>query len=560
MVSAVARASRGGASNALRPTTAVRRAAVVVAIVLIAAVLTFACGSAIRYERFALFHAAVVASAIYAGAPGGLFSTIAGILIVDYRWLPPRGSIGFGDPPTLFAVVVFTLVSLVVTGLAVQFRMQSARLKAARDAAMANEERRRLLDAAGRVLASSLDYETTVTTVARLAVPHFADWCAVDLLMGDDIERLAVAHCDPDKARWVQEVGGKLQASPEMDAGVPAVIRTGEPQFAPIVTDEMLVKVARDADHLAVLRSVGIHSAMIVPIATRGMILGALTLVSSHSERRFDEADLATAEALGRRAAVAIDNARLYRSARAADEIKRNFLATMSHELRTPLTAIIGFDELLAEGISGPVSEGQKEPLERIKVSAKRLLSLIEEMFLFARLDAGDEPVHRDLVSVKRLIADVVEFMSPAATARGLALRVDAVEPGLKILTDPHRLRQILVNLVSNAVKFTNRGEIVIRVLARSDRVVFEIADTGIGIDPESLKRIFDPFWQVEQTRTRKASGSGLGLAVARRLAELLGGDISVESAPSVGSTFRVALPRATPPPSVAQRVDHAHA
>jgi signal transduction histidine kinase len=338
------------------------------------------------------------------------------------------------------------------------------------------------------------------------------------------------------------------------------VIRTGEPQFAPIVTDEMLVKVARDADHLAVLRSVGIHSAMIVPIATRGMILGALTLVSSHSERRFDEADLATAEALGRRAAVAIDNARLYRSARAADEIKRNFLATMSHELRTPLTAIIGFDELLAEGISGPVSEGQKEPLERIKVSAKRLLSLIEEMFLFARLDAGDEPVHRDLVSVKRLIADVVEFMSPAATARGLALSVDAVEPGLKILTEPHWLRQILVNLVSNAVKFTNRGEIVIRVVAPGDRVVFEIADTGIGIDPESLERIFDPFWQVEQTRTRKASGSGLGLAVARRLAELLGGDISVESAPSVGSTFRVALPRATPPPSVAQRVDHAHA
>ena len=150
--------------------------------------------------------------------------------------------------------------------------------------------------------------------------------------------------------------------------------------------------------------------------------------------------------------------------------------------------------------------------------------------------------------------------MSPAATARGLALRVDAVEPGLKILTDPHRLRQILVNLVSNAVKFTNRGEIVIRVVAPGDRVVFEIADTGIGIDPESLERIFDPFWQVEQTRTRKASGSGLGLAVARRLAELLGGDISVESAPSVGSTFRVALPRATPPPSVAQRVDHAHA
>ena len=183
-----------------------RQAAVVLAIVSGATALTFACGSTIRYERFALFDGAVVASAIYAGAPGGLFATIIGILVVDYRWLPLRDSLTLDDPPTIFAVVAFTIVSLVVTGLAVQFRAQSSQLRAARDAAVASEERRRLLAEAGRVLASSLDYETTVSTVARLAVPDFADWCAVDLLMGDDIKRLAVAHWDPDKARWLHEV------------------------------------------------------------------------------------------------------------------------------------------------------------------------------------------------------------------------------------------------------------------------------------------------------------------------------------------------------------------
>jgi len=184
----------------------------------------------------------------------------------------------------------------------------------------------------------------------------------------------------------VKDVILKLQPSPEADAGLPAVIRTGEPYFVPVVTDDVLVKMARNDEHLALLRSIGIHSAMIVPIETRGMILGALTLVSSRPERHFDEADLTTAESLGRRAAVAIDNARLYRAARAADEIKRNFLATMSHELRTPLTAIIGFEQLLADGVSGPVSEGQKQPLRRIKACAQQLQSLIEEMFLLARL------------------------------------------------------------------------------------------------------------------------------------------------------------------------------
>lgn len=558
-MSAGAIGSHVGATGRLSWRIPLRQTAVVLAIVSGASVLTFACGSSIRYERFAFFNGAVVASAIYAGAPGGLFATLAGSLVVDVRWAPLRASLTRDDPSTIFGVMAFVLVSLVVTGLAVQFRAQSTQLRVARDIAAANEERRHLLAEAGRVLSSSLDYESTVSAVARLAVPHFADWCAVDLLVGDEIKRLAVAHCDPEKARWVQNVVVKLQPSAEADAGVGAVIRTGEPHFAPVVTDDMLVKVAEDDEHLALLRAIGIHSAMIVPITTRGMILGALTLANSRPERRFGEADLATAQALGRRAAVAIDNARLYRSARAADEVKTNFLATMTHELRTPLTAIIGFDQLLAEGIVGPVSDGQKGPLERIKRSAMQLLSLIEEMFLFARLDAGDELIHPELVSPSRLIDDVVDFMSPSATASGLALRADPIDPSLELRTDPGRLRQILVGLVSNAVKFTRRGEIVVRVVERDDEVVFEIADTGIGIEQANLERIFDPFWQVENTRTRKIGGSGLGLTVARRLAELLGGSISVESTPSVGSTFRVALPKSRSRSAARQRTHPGH-
>jgi len=542
----VARAGAGELDSTDAPsswTVPIRHAADVVVIVFAATVLTLVCGSTIRYERFALFNVAVVAAAVYAGVPGGLFATIAGILIVGYRWLPPHDSLGMNDPPAIFAIVAFSVVSLAVTALAGGFKARAGQLKASHDAAVASRERSRLLAEVGRVLSSSLDYEVTVAAVARLAVPGLADGCAVDLVVDGHIERLAAAHADPAKERWARALEMRFRSPPDQEMGVPAVIRTGEPHFIPVVTEAILEEAAQSPEQLAAMHSVGIYSAMIVPLTTRGLVLGALSLISSRPDRHFDETDFLIAQSLGRRSAVAIDNARLYRAARAANESKSNFLATMSHELRTPLTAIIGFDELLADGVSGPVSEGQKEPLQRIKASAMHLLSLIEEILLLVRLDAGDESVHVEPVSARGVVGEVLASMSPAAAQGGLTLRVEPIDAGIVVRTDGKKLQQILVSLVSNAVKFTKRGEIVIRAFTRDDRVVFEVQDSGVGIGGDSLEHIFDPFWQVEQTKTRRSGGSGLGLTVARRLAQLLGGDLSADSTPAVGSTFRVALP-----------------
>ena len=573
------------------PASRLRRRAVVPAVsVVIALGLTLAFGSLISHTAFVFFYPAVVLAVLFAGVEAGVIVAVAGA-VLGTLLVPMRGHAGATDSATVTSALFFLVISGALAALANSVRrartaaeetsqrlreqalelaakqaesqslaneleranaeLERAMLSAegARDVALAGEARMRLVDEASRVLASSLDYETTVAAVAKLAVPSFADWCTVDLLVDGEIKQLAVAHVDPVRARWARELNVKYPTTLDPTTGVPAVIRTGEPMVVSEVTDDMLAQRATDPEHLAMLRGLEIRSAMIVPMTARGRTLGALMLVSTRAARQYGDVDLSVALDLGRRAALAIDNARLYRAALAASDAKSNFLATMSHELRTPLTAIIGYEELLAEGITGPVSDEQRQQLERIRISATHLLTLIDEILLYARVEAGGEAVRFEPVVAKGVVDDAVTFVALAAAERGLTLRIEPVDPGLMLRTDAGKLRQMLVNLVSNAVKFTTRGDVVIRAFARDETVAFEVRDTGIGIDREDLEHIFDPFWQVEQTTTRKIGGSGLGLAVTRRLARLLGGDVTVRSEPFVGSTFRIELPAAPATP-----------
>ncbi|MDB4871827.1 MAG: ATP-binding region ATPase domain protein, partial [Gemmatimonadales bacterium] len=313
------------------------------------------------------------------------------------------------------------------------------------------------------------------------------------------------------------------------------------PEVYPDITDEMLVASARDEDHLGLMRELRFRSALIVPMNARGRTLGALTLVSTDSGRRYGDEDVALAMELATRAAVAIDNAQLYRGALAASEAKSAFLATMSHELRTPLNAIIGYQSLLKEGIDGPLNRSQIAHLDRIRASADHLLSLIDEVLTFSRVEAGKEEVHREDVSLRSILNEALTMIAPLAEAKGLSLRAEGDER--ELFTDGGKVRQILLNLLSNAIKFTDRGEIVIRSRSDGENVDVSVVDTGIGIAAENLERIFDPFWQVEQRSTRKVGGTGLGLSVSRTLARLVGGDIRVESEPGKGSTFTLTLP-----------------
>ncbi|MGH2884073.1 MAG: sensor histidine kinase, partial [Solirubrobacteraceae bacterium] len=229
--------------------------------------------------------------------------------------------------------------------------------------------------------------------------------------------------------------------------------------------------------------------------------------------------------------------------AEAANTAKSVFLATMSHELRTPLTAIIGYEELLATGITGSVTDPQREQLARIKRSATHLLRLIDEVLNLARLEGKREAIQRTPVRVAELTDWAVTLIAPLAAAKGLQFFVQRPDPPLTLSTDALKARQILVNLLGNAVKFTDHGEVALTVRVGENMMSFEVRDTGVGIRQEDLERVFDRFWQVEQTAARRAEGSGLGLTLSRDLARLLGGDITVESEWRRGSTFTLHLP-----------------
>ena len=425
-------------------------------------------------------------------------------------------------------------------------------------------ERRRAQDAsdllaeASQLLSASLDYEETLRTVADAAVPRLGDWCAVDVVEDPAaqewpprIQRLAVVHRDPAKLALAAELTQRYPTDWAAETGFANVLRTGTPMFVPAVSDEMLVAGARDEEHLALLRALHFSSFLVVPLNARGLTVGALTLCMTESERHYDARDLELVQDLASRAAVAIDNARLFRDAEraraeaeSANRSKSEFLATMSHELRTPLNAIDGYAELIELGVHGPVTPAQAEALLRIRRSQKHLLGLINEVLNYARLETG--AVHYDLavVDVAAAIGEVESLVLPQVRARSLILETEAAP--LTAFADGEKLRQILVNLLSNAIKFTDPGgRIGVRSRSLGARVEIEVSDSGIGIAPDKLDAIFEPFVQVGRALNNPSEGTGLGLAISRDLARAMNGDLTVRSAPGEGSTFTLVLPGA---------------
>ena len=348
------------------------------------------------------------------------------------------------------------------------------------------------------------------------------------------------------------EPGGNSQL-PRADApAIAHVIRTGEPRLLPHVGEAELQELAQDELHLTALRALGLQSLMIVPMIARTRTLGAVTLATTGSGRRYDAADLANAEPLLDRAALAIDNAALYEQALAANRAKSNFLAIISHELRTPLTAIMGYTDILSAGIAGTLGPRQAQYLDRVMVSARHLLRLIDEILTFSRLEVGRERTHQVRVPLREFARETANLVRPAMLDRRLEFTIELPPEDAYAETDPEKVRQVLLDLLLNAVKFTPHGRVTFRTHTREGNVYFDVQDTGIGIQRDDIERIFDPFWQAEDAMTRREGGTGIGLSVARRLAHLLGGDIEVRSTPGKGTLFTLRIPQEAPATDVA--------
>jgi PAS domain S-box-containing protein len=291
------------------------------------------------------------------------------------------------------------------------------------------------------------------------------------------------------------------------------------------------------------LARVGVEHYALFPLRAGEERLGVLGLVRSPRQPPFTLEEMATLELLGDQAALAVRNARLYESAQAASRAKGDFLAMMSHELRTPLNALAGFSSLLEEGIYGPVNEAQLGALQRMRTARQHLVELIDQVLDMARVEAGTRPVQAEPVPLPELVRTVSEALRGAADARGLSLRVEVRDDVPAVTTDAGMVRQILTNLVGNAVKFTEHGGITVRLHPCGPDACLEVADTGPGIPPELQERVFEPFFQVDPSTTRREGGVGLGLALSREFAHLLGGELTLRSATGEGSTFTLRLP-----------------
>jgi PAS domain S-box-containing protein len=521
----------------------------------------------------------------------------------------------------------------------------------ARAAAEAAGARLSVLAEASQQLAGSLDYESTLANLSTLLVPRFADWYAVDVADGGRFRRIAVVHKDSSKHKWAEKSMQLFAPEPDELEGTARVVRTGEAVLYRTISDELLAASTLSKEHHKVLRELGMESAMCVPLTAAGRTFGALMLVSADPERLFDEEDLDFAKHLGRRAAVAVDNARLYREserrARAAlvvqhvadgvllvnnegvirlwnpaaehitgvpaaealgrpaaevfanwatigvlaesaehrpmmqavnvnarelwlsitavgfedgavyafrdlteertvETLKSDFVSTISHELRTPLAAIYGAaltlrreDILLGE----PQRTGL---LEVIASESDRLARIVNDVLWVSRLESDGlrtviEPC--DAVELARSVVDAARHYIPPSIKLELSAPKQDVPP---VAGDSDKIRQVLTNLVENAVKYSpDGGRVTVKVTLAGPRMRFTVRDEGLGVPPAEHRRIFEKFYRLDPDMTRGVGGTGLGLYISRELLERMGGRIWVESGGARGSTFVAELPLA---------------
>jgi signal transduction histidine kinase len=405
-----------------------------------------------------------------------------------------------------------------------------------------------LLLQASEVLGRSLDFSATLTNLAAILVPRLADGYAVDLVdERGGIRRIAAVHVDPAKEPLCKRLMTLGALNPNAPEGIQRILAAGVPRLTEQVTDEALRAGARDEEHLAILRALEARSMIIVPMKARGRAIGLLWLYySTTSNRVYRAADLAFVDEIGARAALAIENAQLWRESQEAIEARDEFLSIASHELRTPLTSML-------LRVQGELRKLQRDPsfvppraeietlLVGLNQQTSRLAQLVAEM-----LDVSGMTTEAVRISPETLdLGDVVREATLALTedARRKHCEIELDSPsGIVGSWDRVRIVQIVTALVSNAMKYGGGKPITIAVRSTGDRAEIAVSDQGIGIAREQMGRLFERFER--QVSPRNYGGFGLGLWRARQLVEASGGTIDVTSDLGRGTTFRVDLPR----------------
>ncbi|MEH2174876.1 PAS domain-containing hybrid sensor histidine kinase/response regulator [Nostoc sp.] len=423
--------------------------------------------------------------------------------------------------------------------------------QAARIAAQAAEKRSNFLAEASSVLASSLDYRTTLTSVAQLAVPTLADWCIVDVIEHNlpVFTNPVIVASEPAKEALIRELQQRYPIPVDADYGPPKVLRTGKPELVTNILESSLEKKSSNEEHFSLLRQLQVKSQMVVPLLVRECKLGTILLASAQPGRYYTTVDLEMAEELAQRAAFAIENAQLYRQAQEANRIKEEFLAIVSHELRTPLNSILGWVQVIRTRKLDEAATSKA--LETIERNAKLQRKLIEDILDISRIVQGKIRLNIAKVDLVPIIQAAIEAIHPTSEIKDIQVESNIDFSVGQVMGDAERLQQVVWNLLSNAVKFTpSGGRVEVHLEQVNSNVQITVSDTGKGISTDFLPYIFERFRQADSTTTRVDNGLGLGLAIVHHLVEMHSGTVyAFSEGEGKGATFTVSLPLVEPQP-----------
>ena len=412
-------------------------------------------------------------------------------------------------------------------------------------------------------MAALTDRESALQQIARLSVPFFADWCVVYCInQHGNIEPVATAHRDPEREQTLRDV---LQSYP-LDWNSAAItvraLRTAKSQLFAELPEAFVASFARD-DHAArIVERLNPRSVISVPLVIRERTMGVMTFVTAESQRNYDASDAQFAEDLAERAATAIDNAQLFHAVQMAVKQKDEFLAMLADELRSPLAAIT-YATALA---NMPSTEPKTEIFEIIERQVGNLKHLIDDLLDVARISRDKIKLQLEQVNASVIANRAAATVRPLMEQKKHEFLIEMAEEPLPLLADPTRAEQIMANLLTNAAKYTaDGGTVTLRVLRDDGCAVIKVKDTGVGLPPEMLTRVFELFAQADRTIDRSEGGLGIGLTVVRKLAEMHGGSVSAASeGVGKGSEFTVRLPLSempvAPANDVAERPRKSHA
>ena len=469
----------------------------------------------------------------------------------DLRLMPRKG------PPVEVAVhaaadgrkandhsIRWSLRDITASKEAAAARRLAIREQMARRAAQSSIKRLRFLAECTRASVQETGVQPLADACVAAAARFFCDTCVIYLLDKDELKPVARRSRNPEADARSDALQLLLGLDDVSSGPLRNVVDSGEPMVFP--TLNLSLKNRREM-FAAIRRSEARHT-ILAPIQGRTGNIGVICFHSSSEESGFGVQEVGTALEASSRFGLAVDNARLFAAAEAGNNAKTEFLATISHELRTPLTAVIGYAELLMGGLGEPLPPTAYNWLQRIRASAEHQVRLIEDILTYVRTEAEREGMRLSKTGTAEIIEQAAAVVRPGFENQSVTLEICAGE-NLTFTTDADRVRQILINLLSNALKFTPSGVVTVRAERGVDGVRLIVADTGVGISPNHLEKVFEAFWQADQSDTRRYGGSGLGLAVSRRLARQLGGELRVESELGQGSKFVLELPL-TPPTS----------